>query len=218
MAGSPRHSETVLEGLGLTRSSESPDQAWRRLLRGGFAFGTAPFAAHPLDAERAREMYFMALRAGASRQQVLDEAESYLNGEIPSNPREVRRLVKSVDRFMRGLDRASHKKAAWVVFWTGPNTPLDAESIVAILDPRKSQEKVLDFVEQTYVAASCSLTEKMRLSTSRKDNPYPAQTNLDKDHRLVSITCGHNPWLEARFVRNLRIQRGPDGKELLTWD
>lgn len=197
---------------------EAPDAAWRRLLRGGFAFETAPFAVHPKDAARAREMYFMALRAGASRQDVLEEAKSHLIEMIPSSPKEVRRLMRSVDAFMKGLDRAAHKKAAWVVFWNGPDLRRDANSVVAILDPRKAQEKVFEFVEQTYASTTYSLTEKIRFSTMRKDNPYQARTNYDRDHRLISITCGHNPWLEARAVRNLRIQHERDGTDVLAWD
>lgn len=160
----------------------------------------------------------MALRAGATRQQVLDEARSYLAETIRSNPQEVERMVRSVDRFMKRLDRATRKKAAWVVFWNGPAVRRGEESIVAVLDPRKSQERVRDFIEQTYASANYSLTEKIRLATNRKDNPYPARMNVDPDYRLVSITCGHNPWLEARWVKNVRLVEDSEGHQRLTWD
>ena len=32
------------------------------------------------------------------------------------------------------------------------------------------------------------------------------------------ITCGHNPFIFARYVKNLRLFEGKDGDAALAWD
>lgn len=54
---------------------------WRRLLKGAFAFGTAPFASHPNDERRALEAIAHAIREGISKQEIEAEIRSYMTGK-----------------------------------------------------------------------------------------------------------------------------------------
>ena len=51
---------------------------WKKLLHGGFAFMTAPFAVHPRDEERARQFYSVAREQGVTLDEILSEARRYL--------------------------------------------------------------------------------------------------------------------------------------------
>lgn len=108
--------------------------------------------------------------------------------------------------------------AKWLVTWewTGEHARVD-EKVAAILDSRIGSERVRQTVELLYVNARYSLGERLAYA-AKKFNPYPAEYGtLGGAGWLGQITCGHNPWLKARLVDNLKVERGPDGKEQITW-
>lgn len=204
----------------MTQPAKSPDEEWRRLLAGGFAFMTAPFGVHPKDRERAEEMYHFALRSGVSPTEILSEARSYLDGAMGLGGGSHAEELERVERFLSEFKLVTHKRSAWLVFWNRALAEDEANPpIVAIFDSRKTPERIADFVEQTYISTHYSLREKIHYATRPKKNPYRAQINYNKEQgRLVSITCGHNPWLEARIVRQMRLTMDADGRQLLTWE
>jgi hypothetical protein len=165
-------------------------------------------------------MYHFALRSGASPTEILSEARSYLDAAIGLGGSPHAEELERVERFLSEFKLVTHKRSAWLVFW---NQVLAEEEttppIVAIFDSRKTPERIADFLEQTYISTQYSLREKIHYATRPKKNPYRAQINYDRERgRLVSITCGHNPWLEARYVKQMRLTKNPEGRELLTWE
>lgn len=205
----------------MSEIGEDPGQAWRRLLRGGFAFETAPFAVHPLDRERARLKYHFALRAEASAEDILLEARNYLEDAIGLGGRSHDERLIRVRQFLSNFTLTTRKRSAWLVYWNRMLTAEDDENSppVTIIDSRKRPERVADFLEQFYMAACYSLREKVHYSSRPKDNPYRSSINYNHEQgRLVSITCGHNPWLGARFVRNVRLKVDGESRYFLTWD
>jgi len=119
-----------------------------------------------------------------------------------------------------GNVKKPYMKKAWLVTWESPRTPPDSEAqIVAILDYRCSEKKVKLYIEQCYIDRCYSLEEKMACAKSRKNNPYPAEFN--KINGLVfagQITCGANPWLFGRLVKNLSLRVDEDGGQKLLWE
>jgi hypothetical protein len=164
-------------------------------------------------------MLYFALRDGATPEDILAAASTYLEeavglGSIPAGEQ-----VQRVAEFLRTFRLVREKKAAWLIFWNSV-LPAGVEAhreVVTIMDSRKSVDRIREFVEQTYMATQYTLREKMLYATRPKHNPYPATVHADFRARLTAVTCGHNPWLEARFVRGLRLERAPDGHEILTW-
>ena len=73
-----------------------------------------------------------------------------------------------------------------------------------ILNPRKSEKGVAEIVECLYAAHAYSPAEMLRIAKSKRANPYPA-----KIEHYGRIHCGHNPFLYARLVSDLRVE--PDG-------
>ena len=53
-------------------------RSWQSLVPGAFAGMTAPFGIHPNDNKRATRMFHAALRAGATLDDVVNEASAYL--------------------------------------------------------------------------------------------------------------------------------------------
>ena len=102
---------------------------------------------------------------------------------------------------------------AWLVTWewAGDHARVD-EPIAAILSPRFSEERVGAIVEVIYGTHSLTVTELAMYASKRDDNPYRAQWH--QGH----CQCGHNPWLFARKVDNVRVSRDEaTGLETIRW-
>lgn len=82
----------------MTANSE---EYWVKLIGGGFAYQTAPFAVHPKDEERAEEYLLQAKRAGISISDTLRFARLYLESAAgwPANLEEE---LERVEDFFRG--------------------------------------------------------------------------------------------------------------------
>lgn len=191
----------------------SGDPDWKRLLEGGFAFQNAPFASHPLDAGRARKAVFSSIRAGISSDDFLTEADVYLRECVGFGP-EIKDQIARVEEFLSQTKLVRKKKSAWLIYQTEASHHSPSE-VLCIIDSRRGVDRVSQLVEQMYMAQNYSLVEKMHFSSRPRDNPYPAKASFTERHAI--ITCGHNPWLEARVVRNLKLNRSPNGVELLEW-
>jgi hypothetical protein len=63
------------------------------------------------------------------------------------------------------------------------------------------------------------LSEQLEYANNRRFNPYPAQLlprqGINFGDRLH---CGHNPFLFARLVNNLRQVGDSDDEESFVWD
>lgn len=196
-------------------------QEWRALLAGGFAGMDAPFAGHPCDERRARKMYFAAMRENVTDDEIIDAAAIFLASHA-RNPATIPDQISRVERFIKSIRPTKRKKSAWLITWehVGDNKSDIPGGIIAIRDGRTSAERVKEFVEHHYIAVYYSVWEKAHYSSHQKDNPYPAEYHRLPDGGvwLAGITCGHNPFIYARFVKNLRIyQRGAAGTALV-WD
>jgi hypothetical protein len=71
---------------------------WKKLIPGGFAAGTAPFALHPNDEKRAKEMIHLAVSGGVSLDDVIDECRRYLQSRLAS-PTGIEKQLKEVMKF-----------------------------------------------------------------------------------------------------------------------
>ena len=122
----------------------------------------------------------------------------------------------------------SEDMKAWLVTWEwlGDHAAVE-EPIVSILSPRLSDETVRKHVEQLYADLSYSFSERLRFVRKRGENPYPAEfikkrIIVDKSGRegpmlTGRIICGHNPFLYAQKVADIRVQRDEKGDERLCW-
>lgn len=121
-------------------------------------------------------------------------------------------------------------RKAWLITWdwAGEHARVpDDEVIAAILRPQTGAETVRRIMEYLYAMRQYEAIDKLDMLDS---NPYPAEFNAvthefpgDPPFRQTvkyegQIICGHNPFLYARRVDNLR-PRSPDSpSDGLTWD
>lgn len=190
---------------------------WQNLLRGGFACMEAPFAVHPKDARRAREMVFVAQHASASLQDICDEARRHLEQQ-GCNADSIARQLERVAGFYKSVKFQVKKKRAWLVRWESTEEPVQEQSIIAIFDSRKSSDFVADFVQQFYISHTCSIEEKVHYSSHSKEFPYQVEYERVRGAPwLGSMSCGHNPFITARVVEHLSLATSKDGATSLHW-
>jgi hypothetical protein len=104
-------------------------------------------------------------------------------------------------------------KSAWLITWESLSEHLQKDNkIASILNYRRSWQQVQRHVEWLYVNSEYSLSERLAYAKSVKNNPYPSM------HERGHITCGHDPFLLARKVRNLHVENDSNGQEHLKWE
>jgi len=76
---------------------------------------------------------------------------------------------------------------------------------------------VLEVVELLYANAEYDPSDRIEIAKNRKNNRYQAKFGSLEDGIPWEghIYCGHNPWLEARLVSNLRASVDGTG---FVWD
>lgn len=203
-----------------SRDADDRLQDWRHWLAGGFAFMDAPFASHPKDEGRARKMVFAAMRDGATIEDIKTAAQDYLK-ERSWIPEAIPAQIVRVERFVKSIKPTMRKKSAWLITWEHvvADIPPIEDRVIAIRDGRVSSEKIREFVEQTYTASTYSLDEKMHYSSHAKDNPCPAKYAIHPrgGYLYRKITCGDNPFISARIVKDLRLFEDANGEQVLDW-
>jgi hypothetical protein len=110
------------------------------------------------------------------------------------------------------------KMKAWLVTWEwcGEHAKRN-EPLAAIFNPRYSSERVRELVGFIYRSTEYSLRDQAEYARNKRYNPYPAEFGQTKDGSPWGgeIICGHNPFLRARLVDDLIIERNAEGKKWL---
>jgi hypothetical protein len=106
---------------------------------------------------------------------------------------------------------------AWLVTWEWCGDHARREdTIAAVFNPRLGAERVRELVEFIY-ASEYSIAERLALARGGP-NPYPAEfVSINGVRWQGEMLCGHNPYLRARLVDDLAVERNVDGKEILSW-
>ncbi len=104
---------------------------------------------------------------------------------------------------------------AWLIRWNwmGDHATV-ADPIVTVMSARTSAEDIRKYVEQRYIEEKASFPEKLAYARYKQpqEPAFPAQLERGGIH------CGHNPWLEATKVDDLRVEEDADGTGVLKWD
>lgn len=202
----------------LVRQRMTEPHGWKSRIPGCFAGMTAPFGGHPKDQQRAVKMFHLAMREGATTDNVIKEAIRWLKDQGVSKEA-IEREVKRIRAFAPNPLRKLSLGSAWLITWEGTDPPKpQSKRIVSVLSGRTSSEKVREYVEQLHVELLYSLHEKVTYARNRKANPYPAEfVRIDGIQWGGRITCGHNPHLLARKVKNLKVIHAAQGGQTLEW-
>lgn len=105
----------------------------------------------------------------------------------------------------------------WLVTWESINQEHRIkDKIAAIYNPRWSSDRVELAVELLHAASQYTVSEQLQYANNKKFNPYPANS-YNSPGIPFRITCGHNPYLEARRVSNLKVTLDAEGNEVVSW-
>lgn len=186
-----------------------PNCSWQQLLKGGFCFGLAHFACHPLDRQRAEEMFYKTKVNNVDLKQVLKETKHYLKSKNCSK-QDIVEKVREVEDFYNRMNKKEVKKkdSAWLITWEDKNSnTFSTKNIISIRDARISGDRIADFIEQYYISTHYATKDKFYFSSRLKLNPYPAIYSKTKGGvpYMGSLTCGDNPYIHARLVKNLKM-------------
>lgn len=97
---------------------------------------------------------------------------------------------------------------AWLVTWEHAGAhAAPPERVAAVFSSRVSPLKILGCVEWLYANEVFDLSERIAHAKSRERfNPYPARFGfLEGMQWEGEIYCGHNPYLFARIVDDLKV-------------
>ena len=92
------------------------------------------------------------------------------------------------------------------------------DSVVMVLNGRMGIERVRWHVELMYIEKTSSDAEKYDSARPKKSRriAFPVEVTRTVNGE-AHIHCGHNPWLFARLVDDLRVETDDDGVEVLKW-
>jgi hypothetical protein len=122
---------------------------------------------------------------------------------MPPRPRSVRPLA-----------------SAWLIHWewVGEANRPPGDPVITVLSGRRADAWVCDFVEQIYLALAMGPEEKVSVARNAKNNPFPTMLgSVNGVPWSGQIFCGHNPWIFARKVRNVRVEIR-DAERRVAWD
>lgn len=108
---------------------------------------------------------------------------------------------------------------AWLLTWDGTSPKItDENRIIGIIGSRRSKNFVADLVEFIYSRNTSSASDMAYIANRPKQKPFQAEKTqiINGVPHGERIICGHNPWIYARKVRNLRITQ-EDDFEIVTW-
>ena len=100
---------------------------------------------------------------------------------------------------------------AWVITWeAGSNRKAPSPRVVAVLPSRLDIRRIAEFLSYLYVSLRGSPEERVEYARSAR-LPFTFQPRITgpmdphfKVPRSSEVVVGHNPWLRARVVENLR--------------
>lgn len=110
--------------------------------------------------------------------------------------------------------------SAWLITWDwGNDSAAVVDRIAAVLHPNKASRTVEGYVEFLYAVRTSTVSELIAYAKRPSNNPYRAKAeSINGVTHGNRITCGANPWLYARKVKNLRVERDAEtGIETIRW-
>ncbi len=102
---------------------------------------------------------------------------------------------------------------AWMIQWRDSDVKNPAKNQpVTFLSPRLGPGTVRRIVEALYGTRWYTLKERASAARQGGHVPYPAEISNG------TVTCGHNPFLYARKVKDIEFTVDPDTQEeILRW-
>jgi hypothetical protein len=111
---------------------------------------------------------------------------------------------------------------AWLVTWdwTGDYAKVN-NPIIAVLSSRRSAKSVLELVEFVYTSRHFTWNERLEFARNKKaylSLYLSGFVNGTTTPWGGSLMFGRNPFIYARVVDDIKVQKDENGKEELIWN
>ena len=201
-----------------TEESRKRREAKRAYFEGFMAIMETPFAAHPSNERRTRKMVYLSKVHKISLKEILQEAEIYWTSK-GQNKALIQEQLDRTKRYYKSIEFKKNKKSAWIIYWNYAEKKFDQSHIIAIFDSRNSNRCIESFIIHHYLAHQGTLEEKVYFSSHIKEYPYKVEyEKINGVKWSGSMSCGHNPFITARIVRNLCLSYKDKDDEIIHWD
>lgn len=107
---------------------------------------------------------------------------------------------------------------AWIITWEG-SSPREVmeDKVVNFLSHEKTPSEVANTVQMLYAQFTSTLGELARYAADPGSVPYKSLISPTSSG-YKRVVCGHNPWLEARLVKELSVRMDENTYvETVTW-
>jgi hypothetical protein len=106
---------------------------------------------------------------------------------------------------------------AWLITWEWMGEAASKrDKVLYILPSETPVEEVAQYVERIYALLTSSLSE-LHTYAAGGHQPYTSDIEETENGNLV-VTCGHHPWIEARIVKDVTVEREDDTRlETINW-
>ena len=109
----------------------------------------------------------------------------------------------------------------WLITWEwDSNSARVADKVAAVLDNRYCAKTIARFVEFLYARATSNVKELLQYANRRKNNLYQAKVGITLNNipHGDRIFCGTNPYLYARYVTDLSVDKDVGNDlEIVSW-
>jgi hypothetical protein len=105
----------------------------------------------------------------------------------------------------RSMNRSRVMKSAWIITQEGTQHRTE---VLSVLSARKRPETIREYLEWLHTLLQYSPEEHFATARYNKPvKPYEAEySETGSGNERNRITCGHNPYLEARLGRNVSLK------------
>lgn len=108
---------------------------------------------------------------------------------------------------------------AWIITWEWAGAHAEMEDkVVNFLSREKTPREVAGVVQMLYAQFTSTLGELARYAAEPESMPYKSAIH-ETTAGYYRVVCGHDPWLEARLVKELSVRMDENTSlETITWE
>ena len=104
-------------------------------------------------------------------------------------------------------------KTGWLITWEwGNDAKAVVDKVITIINHRRGGDSISNLIEIIYDINTSNIAELGSYAKDKAYRPYKS-----KSHFNGTITCGSNPFIMARKVKNIEISVNNDQKEVIKW-
>ena len=104
-------------------------------------------------------------------------------------------------------------KKAWLITWEwGNDSKAVVDKVITIINHRRAKDFISNLIEVIYDINTSNLRELGSYAKDKAHKPYKSKSDFNE-----IITCGANPFIMARRIKDIEITINSQQKEVIRW-